>query len=70
MTSFPELPVGKISEPVQTFRLTYEKSPVFSPSIDDEENLAVRKLIRGRVDSKLLKPDAYEEVAPNFVPAS
>lgn len=63
MTSFPELPVVKIFEPVQTFRLTYEKSPVFSPSIDDEEDLAVRKLIRERVDSKLLKLDAYEEAA-------
>ena len=63
MTSFPTLPVVEISEPVKTFRLAHEESPVFSLSIDDEDDLAIRKLIRERVDSKLLKLDAYKELA-------
>ncbi len=36
MTSFPALPVVEISEPVNTFRLTHEESPVLSLSNNAE----------------------------------
>ncbi|MCY4032957.1 MAG: RES family NAD+ phosphorylase [Hyphomicrobiales bacterium] len=48
----------------KTFRLAYEKSPVFFSSVNDNDS-AIRKLLKKYIgeDSELLEPDAHEELA-------
>ena len=53
------LPVVEISEPVNTFRLTSEKSPVFSQSVSNDSELSIRELLKELPDNRLPEELAY-----------
>ena len=59
MTSHSALLVVGIPEPVHTFRITSEKSPVFSQSVNDDSKLCIRELLKELADGRLPEELTY-----------